>query len=193
MHVLLNAFIIAITCSIDCFVAGFAYGANKVKIRWQSVLIITFMSSAVFGISLFLTEIVGKCIPDKITTAISCSILITVGLYKLFEKQIKTLFSRSKEKKVEPTQENKTLSMTETLVVSLALSIDCFAVGIGAGLVLSGLLSYLSLIGISLITDAVFMTAGRCLGSKLAQKSKINLAWLGGIMLIGLGIVNIFV
>ena len=182
MIIFLTALTISIACSIDCFIMGFAYGANKVRIRPFSVFIITAFGSTFFGLSLFLGGIIGSYVPEVITTILSCVILVGVGLCKLFEK---------KEK--ETTQQNKTLSVFETLTIACALSLDCFAVGFGAGLIRSNILFYIAIILISFVTDAVFLVAGHRFGNKLAQKSKINLSWLSGILLIVLGIFHIFV
>jgi putative Mn2+ efflux pump MntP len=51
---MLEALLLAFSCSLDAFVASIAYGTNKVKIPFLSVQIINLVCSFILAISLFL-------------------------------------------------------------------------------------------------------------------------------------------
>ena len=73
-------------------------------------------------------------------------------------------------------------------LLAVALSIDGLAVGFGAGL---NSAAVWWIIGISLITDAAALHGGKLIGQKIAAKSKINLGFLSGAILIILAVLKI--
>lgn len=201
-------------CAMDCLVTGLAYGSDKIKIPIISGLIVNLTCTAILALSLFLGGLIGNYIPPAVTLIIACSILILMGLYKIISSILKIVFKNRgyspKEFKFSlfgfkftvkicrPPQDfdvdkNKVLSSKEAVLLALALSLDGLAAGIGAGLVFTGLTFYLTIIIISLIPDFLFLYAGHFIGSKIAQKSPINLSWLSGLLLIGLAVMKIFI
>lgn len=211
-QLVLEAILITTALSMDAFVSGFAYGANKIKIPFISVIIINIVCSVILGISLFLGTFIGQYIPKMVTVVVCAVILIILGLIKIFDSFIKNLIKRKqgihKEIKFSlfnlkfilnvfakpedaDVNSNKVLSPKEALALSIALSLDGIAVGLGTGLINASIISYITIIAFSLITDAVFLILGRFIGNKIAQKISLNLSWLSGLILIGLAIMKI--
>ncbi|MCS4521910.1 manganese efflux pump [Clostridium botulinum] len=83
---------------------------------------------------------------------------------------------------------SKILSPKEALYLSTALSLDSLAIGLGSSL---GNVNYMQIVILSLISDFVFVYAGAFVGRKFVEKSKLNLSWLSGIILIFLAITRI--
>ena len=196
--IILQAFLLTSAISADCFASGFAYGANKIKVPIFSVFIISFICTAILAVSLLCGTAIGKVIPHAITVAVCAAILMLLGFFKIFGELIK---SRIKNKNrflkvcADPTaadfDDNKILTFKETIAIAIALSLDGLAVGAGAGLTNQSILNYLIIIGFSLVTDVVYLIFGVFVGRRLAQKSKVNLSWLSGLVLIGVAIMKL--
>lgn len=83
---------------------------------------------------------------------------------------------------------SKILSPKEALYLSMALSLDSLAIGLGSSL---GNVNYMQIIVLSLISDFVFVYAGAYVGRKFVEKSKLSLSWLSGIILIVLAVMRV--
>lgn len=212
-QIILEALLITTALSIDALVSGFAYGANKIKIPLVSLVIISIICSVVLGLSLFLGAFIGRYIPRAVTLIICVVVLIMLGLTKIFDGFIKNLIKRkqgiNKEIKFSffnikfiltilakpedaDTNSNKILSPKEAIALAIALSVDGLAVGLGAGLMNAGVVSYIVIIALSVIINLSLLMFGRFIGNKLTQKTSLNLSWLSGLILIGLALMKIF-
>ena len=189
LQMIFEALLISLACGLDCLISGFAYGANKIKMPLLSALTIATMGSVVLGLALFLGNVIGKYMPTCLNTAICCSVLFLMGLYRICT----WVFKRTYNYKKADVNKDKILSIWESLLLGTVLSLDCFAVGMSAGLSLPSALSYITTIAISFTLSLVFLIFGRYLGNKLAQKTPLNLSWLGGLLLIALAVVKIFI
>ena len=133
---------------------------------------------------------------------ISFTILTFLGIYYLFESIVKSyLQKRSKIDRnvkfklfnvwiiiniyIDETKadldNSKNLSSKEALYLASALSLDSLAIGFGSSL---GNINYIHVILLSLIFGMIAIWSGLFIGKNLAKKSKINLSWLAGIILI---------
>jgi len=214
LQIILEALLITLALSTDAFATGFAYGANKIKMPFLSILIINIICSAVLGASLFFGSLIGNYIPGYITLIICVVILIILGLIKIFDSYVKNLIKRKQgiDKKIKfsllnlkfmlniyatpenaDVNRNKILSAKESIALAIALSLDGLTVGLGTGLTDENPVRYIIIIAFSLITGILLIIFGRFLGNKLAQKISINLSWLSGLILIGIAIMKIFV
>ncbi|MCL2556644.1 MAG: manganese efflux pump [Firmicutes bacterium] len=197
---ILEAFLLTLAISIDAFASGFAYGTNRIKIPIISVLIISFIGSTFLGISLFFGSIISQIIPPIIAIIICSVVLIGLGLSKILGGLIKRKLAKRKNTLLKvcgapieaDLDQSKILSIKEACILAVALALDAMAVGIGAGLINPNIKFYLVIISFSLIMDIILLSLGTFIGSKIAKKSKINLSWLGGLILIGVAIMNIF-
>mgnify|MGYP000874975058 CR=1 FL=1 len=210
LHILEPA-ALASSLSVDSFAAGFAYGSNKIKVPFSSVGIISFICSGIVAVSMLLGSYVKKYIPTWLTTVLCFSILFIMGLTKLIDCLMKSFIRRhtNLKKQVEfsafslrfilslyadpeeaDIDKSKSISKAEAASLALGLSLDGLAVGFGAAMGnANGLLVFLW----SLITNTVFLSGGCRIGAKIARKAPFNFAWVGGIILILLAFMKIFI
>lgn len=202
----LEALLLAVVLSIDVFAVSFAYGSSKIKIPFKSIMIITVIGSVILGLSIYLGALLLPFFPVGIADALSFIILFTLGLIKIFDSIIKKLIRKYSDasKKVEfsvfnlkfilnvyaspekaDLDNSRIISPKESVIVAIAVAMDAFALGFGAGL---ADVNHLQIIAFSLIIDVAAVLLGCFIGGKIAQKSPINLSWLGGVILILLAV-----
>lgn len=198
----IDAILLVTALSMDAFVASFAYGTSKIKIPFKSALVINVVCSAILGISLFAGSIISKFIPSIFTTSICFSMLLMLGLAKLFESTLKSLLgpsgslSRNYQFEVSDfkfflkvcidntaadVDHSFELSPKESFSLAMALSLDGLAAGFGTGLVVS---NFGQIILFSLIVNMIAILTGCLIGNKVAEKTELNMSWLGGATLI---------
>ncbi|MCL2861752.1 MAG: hypothetical protein FWE22_05020 [Firmicutes bacterium] len=108
------------------------------------------------------------------------------------KKILSTLFSAKRNPLLLDRDKNKIISLKESILVAIVLTID----GAGAALSLSSLLAwylYIIIFAFAFFIKIFFMKSGHFFGTRVAKKSKINLSWLSGLILIGLAISMIFI
>lgn len=201
---ILEAIILALALSVDCFGASLAYGADRIRISFANALLIDLSGCLILGLSLFLGILAGGQIPASVTQGASFLILFILALEKLLESSIHAwirkcspdtpavefrLFSFRFLLRVLCDSTNadadcsKTLSVKEALTLSLALSLDGIAAGISAGLCES------FRIPVFLLFSFLFSLAALLLGSRIgnrAAKDGRHLSWISGIILLAL-------
>lgn len=199
---MLESILLVTALSIDAFVASIAYGTNKIKIPFLSVVTINIVCSALLGISLYLGSIVGELVPGNLMGYIGIVILLILGIYQLFEGVIKNLIHRhlEKDKKVNfqlfdfkfvlevyvdeikaDFDQSRRLNAKEALALAVALSMDGLAAGFGTAL---GNINYAQVLLASLIFHMGAVWLGVWVGGKLAQRTKVNMSWASGTILI---------
>lgn len=200
---------LVLALSLDAFVASFAYGANKIEIPFTSIVIIDLVCVFFLAISVFFGELVKCFLSDYVTSIFGFLILFFLGVFYLFESIIKTYFknkitSRSKVKvklfdiwliidiyvdEIKADFDNsKRLNSREALYLAVALSLDSLAIGFSSGL---GNINILLIIFMSFIFHILTIWSGLLIGKKFAEKSKINLSWITGILLICLAFLKL--
>ena len=206
---MLEAFLFALSCSLDSFVASIAYGANKVKIPFLSIQILNLISTSILALSIFCGAMVRNILPGNGALIISFATLGSLGLFYLLQgisktyisknqglvkKYIFTLFDLTFVTNIYINQIKNDLinvekiSLKEILYLGVALSIDAVVLGFASAL---GSINLKLVVLFSLITNSVFIWFGLLIGRKFAEKSKINLSWLSGIILICLAIIKL--
>jgi len=200
-----EALLLAAILSIDIFAVSFAYGSSKIKIPFKSTMIITVIGSVILGLSIYLGTFLLPFMPEGVASGLSFTILFTLGLIKIFDSVIKRYIRKRREtssKQMEfsafnlkfilnvyadpekaDVDKSRVISPKEAVAVAIAVAMDAFALGFGAGLIN---VNHLQIIAFSLVIDVVAVVLGCFIGSKIAQKSRINLSWLGGVILIAL-------
>lgn len=195
--------------SLDVFVASIAYGTNKIKIPFLSLIIINIICSIFLASSVFFGSQIKKILPGNSSILLSFAILFLLGVYYLFESIVKTYLKKNLEsnEKVKiklfdiwiiidvytdetkaDFNQSKTLDSKEALYLATALSLDSIALGFGSSL---GSINYLHVIGLSFIVGMFSIWSGSFLGKKIVEKTKVNLSWLSGILLIILAIIKL--
>ena len=198
----LDAILLVSALSMDAFVASFAYGTSKIKIPFKSAMTINLVCSSILAIALFMGSIISKYIPSVFTTSICVTVLLMLGLTKLFDSTLKAILNKSgtlsrdvsfklfdfrfflrvcldsTEADIDHSYE---LSPKESVSLSVALSLDGLAAGFSTGLMVT---NYVEIILFSLVINIVAVLLGCTIGNKVAQKSELNLSWLSGVTLI---------
>lgn len=206
---ILESVIFITAISTDALIASLAYGSNKIKIPMISALVISFLCTAILGISLLIGVLFRAYIPIGVLHLISFSILFVLGIIKLLDniikasidkhtvinKQIKfsllnlnfilNIYANPKEADLD---ESKSLSPKEALSLAVALSIDSLAAGVGAAL---ANINLPALLVASLLLTVIAVKSGELLGNKLSEKLPFRLSWLSGIILISLAILRL--
>jgi len=201
--------LLVLALSLDAFMASIAYGTNKIKMPFKSILIIDIVCATFLALSIFFGIQIRKVLPESIALILGATILILLGIYYLFESIFKSyLENKLKENEkvkiklfdiwfvidvyVDETKADfnlsKNLDSKEALYLATALSLDSLAVGFGSSL---GNINYLQVIGLSLIIGMLSIWSGLFIGKKIVEKTKINLSWLSGIILIILGLLKL--
>ena len=198
----METFLVVFTLSLDAFVASIAYGANKIKMPFKSMIIIDIICTSLLAISIFLGTLVKKTLPESTTIIISFTILILLGIFYLLEGVIKRYIKNNLilDKKIKfklfniwfiisvymdeikaDLDNSKTLSSKEALYLAIALSLDSLAIGFGSSL---GSINCISIIFLSLIINMIAIWSGLAIGKRFVEKVKIDLSWLAGVILI---------
>ena len=205
---MLQSLLLVLSLSIDTFVASIAYGTDKIKIPFSSALIINGVCSSFLAISLFLGSIFKDFLSPQLASLLSFSLLMLLGIYRLFESFFKTYiqkFSQSEnpltfkvfdfkfvleiyanETKADY-DKSKILTGKEAFYLAIALSLDSLAVGFGSSL---GSVHYIEVVLLSLLIGISSLLIGCYLGSKFIEKVDINLSWLSGAILILLALIR---
>jgi len=205
----LQAAAIAISISIDALAASFAYGCKKIKIPVLSLLIINLICTTIIGSSFIFGMALIQHIPPWLATGISFSILLIIGLVKLFDSITKSIIRKYTQidKEINLSVFNfklvmrlyadpeaadvdvsKSISAKEAAVLAISLSLDGFAVGLGAAMIgVNGLI----LVLLTLVIGFAALFLGCWLGNKAADKLRFNLSWLAGVILIGLAFIQL--
>ncbi len=206
---LIAAMLLVTAVSTDAFVASFAYGTDKIKIPLTSALVINGICSSVLIFSLLIGSMVRNYIDPWVSKSICFAILVLLGVVKLGDSAIKTIIRNNKwinrsisfsafhlcfilQVYADPASADldasKTLSIKEAISLAIALSLDGFAVGFGAGLADMNILMTLIL---SFVVGMIAIMGGCFFGRKATEKLKLDLSWLGGALLILLAIQRI--
>ncbi|MGL4796505.1 MAG: manganese efflux pump, partial [Paraclostridium sp.] len=160
------------------------------------------------ALSLFLGSIFKDILSPSIASYLSFTLLLILGVYRLFESFFKTYVYKvsnlgapltfkvfdfkfvleiyANETKADY-DKSKILTPKESLYLATALSLDSLAVGFGSSL---GNVRYMEVIILSLLVGLVSLLCGVTIGKKFIEKININLSWLSGAMLIVLAIIR---
>ncbi len=206
---LLEAAVLASSLSLDAFIASFAYGSNKIKIPFSSVMVIDLVCGGILGASLFLGALLRPYLSPGVSNMICFLILFVIGLVKLLDNLTKALirkhgglsrdiqFSLCNLRFVlnvyaDPEKADvdcsKSISFAEAFSLSIALSLDGMAVGFGAAL---GDVNSLAVFLASLLTNAGAVLLGAHIGNRIAASLRFNVAWLSGAILIVMAVLKI--
>jgi len=182
--VILSALLLAVVISIDTLASGFAYGTSNTKVPMRHLVVIDLIGSTLLGSALFFGYYISGYIHPLATKIISIVILVSIGGYKLVAYFIRI----AKETPNNP----RKIGWAETVVLALVLALDGMAVGFGASIHNTSVVFCLCAIAFSLVTDFTFFLLGSGLGRKLTKKTRLDLSWLSGAVLIMLGLIKLF-
>jgi len=207
---IIEALIIVTALCVDTFVSGMAYGANKIRIPFSSVAVISLICSAVLGVSIFLGGAIGHMLPENLTVGICFALLSGLGFVKLFDSAVKSyirkysafrkrirfsafslsfILSVYANPETADSDHSRILSPSEAALLAAALSLDGLAVGFGAGMVS---VSPVMVVALSLIINMVCAVAGCRLGHRAVKALRVDLGWLSGALLLVIAFMKLF-
>lgn len=209
LYGLTEALILVVALSLDAFAASFAYGTDRIKIPFSSMMVINGICAGMLAASLFLGTMVRAAIPDGVTSVLCFAILLVLGTEKLCDSAVKAYIrsGRTVRKKLSfsflnlnfilrvyadpetaDSDASKTLNPREAASLAVALSLDGLAVGLGAAMSNA---DSIQIVLLSLITDAAAVMGGSWIGNRLSRKTSLNLSWLSGLLLIVLAFLKL--
>ncbi len=205
----LETALLAAALSVDSFIASFGYGTGKIKIPFVSVLIISVISSSVLALSLFIASAISPALPPLATKLICFFILFISGVIKLFDSSVKSMIRKHKGIKKQlkfsmlslnfildiyadpedaDIDSSRDLSPREAVSLAIALSLDGLAAGFGAGL---ADFNIIGAIIFSLAFGVLAILLGCRIGNKVAEDTPVDISWLGGVLLVFLGVLKL--
>lgn len=206
--VIIEALLLAFAISIDTLIACFGYGVSKIKIPFLSAIFITLINTLVLGLSILFGFLLKGAISLTFAKWLSFGLLLSVGIFKLFSELLKMWLAKKVDKPIKvkvfnfhlmlkvitdstyaDLNKDKKLSILEAISVSLVLALDEIGVGLGVGVQSSA--PYIILI-LNFFTCILSVWLGVFIGKKVSKITKINLSWLGGVLLIILAITKLF-
>lgn len=195
-----DIFILVLALCTDTFVASIAYGANRLYISRPKIIGVNGICSICLGGALVFGGLINGMVPEGFAKGAGFSCLFLLGVLKLLDYSIKKYinshvnvhkdlsFSVSGLSIIVSIYGNplaadwdhsKSLSWKETIIFSLAMSIDSLVAGTLSGfLMISPGLTALS----SLLVGSAVMFLGQFLGHKLAATKDWDLSWVSGIL-----------
>lgn len=206
---MIESLLLVSSLCIDSFVASIAYGTSKIKIPILSAIIINLVCTATLALSLFVGSIVKNFLPDRIPVLLGFFLLISIGVYRLFECIFKTCIIKHSNSDKPLTfklfdfrfvlqvyadeikadfDKSKYLSPKEAFYLALALSLDSLAVGFGSSLCN---INYFQTLLLCFIIGILCVLIGVLIGRKFAEKVHLDLSWLSGVLLIVLAVLRI--
>ncbi|MBC8586971.1 sporulation membrane protein YtaF [Paratissierella segnis] len=204
----METILLVLILSLDSFLTSIAYGTNKIKIPFSSIIIINIVCTFFLSISLLLGSQIRKILPGNIAVIVSFALLFLMGLYYLFEGLIKSHIEKKSVKSkiklkifniyiivdiyLDETKadfnKSKKLDSIEAIALATTLSIDSLAIGFGSSL---SNVNGIYILGLSFLFGIFSVWSGQLIGRKLIENSKLNLSWLAGVILIILAFLKI--
>lgn len=198
----LTMMLIGVAANLDNLGVGVAYGVQATKIPIKSNIIIALIGAIITYLSVSIGSMVGASIDPDFAHIGGGVILFAIGSWTLWNdwKRLTSSYQKNTEghylqKILEnpekaDTDNNKIISSTESFFLGLALSLNCFGVGIGGGITgVSPLWSGIVVGCISFCTMAIGVRMGIRLSYSWFHKFAGSIA---GVLLLGMGLCEIF-
>lgn len=197
-----EAVLLAAAVSTDAFTAGLAYGIKKIAIPPVSAVIISLVGSFMLGLSLLAGNVIQPFLPPGFAGGVGFTILLLLGVVKLFDSSIKAYIRRHEAVKkdirfslsslqfiltvyADPQEADRdasqSLSAREAASLAAALSLDSIAAGLGAGVSRLGATEAAAL---TFFMGILAVLVGHAAGKRLARRCPADLSWIGGVLLI---------
>ncbi|WP_353892673.1 sporulation membrane protein YtaF [Proteinivorax hydrogeniformans] len=198
--------LIGMAVSIDGLGAGVAYGINRVRMSWLTIVLVSVASGFAIYASLLGGRLFSYFLTPTVAETIGAGILMLMGIF-LFTNGIKTLLSKAKQNGIESKKwyqsildilkqpmaadidKSGTISHYEGVLLGVALAMDAFGAGFGAAL--SGASPEIMAATV-VVFKGIMLTCGLYLGAIFS-----NLQWQGilillpGIIFFTLGTINL--
>ncbi|HJV46843.1 MAG TPA: sporulation membrane protein YtaF [Bacillota bacterium] len=199
----LSILILGIASNLDNLGIGISFGIRSTKIPFFSNLIIAFISMVGTYLSMVLGSLLSQYVPHDVANFLGGFLIISIGIWtiassltKKNKEVLKNLDTPSvsevlKDPSKADLDGNHYISMKESLWLGLALALNSIGTGIGAGASELSTFWTTAAVGVfSLLTIGIGVGAGlRISKSWICRYSD----FLAGILLIGIGLYEIFI
>lgn len=202
---IIPSILLAFSSSLDSLIIGIAYGIKNIKIKLGINIIIALIVTLGTFLSMLLGAILSNFIPIYICNYIGAILLILVGLWMTVDyfKEQKSLNKKNSDlieslhyeeiltnNKTADTNGSGNIELKEAISLALALSINNFALGLGASM--SGISIPLTTI-FTFIFSIIILILGLKIGNSFLSKifGKYS-ALLSAIIIILMGIYQLF-
>ncbi|HAF17190.1 MAG: manganese efflux pump MntP family protein [Thermacetogeniaceae bacterium] len=188
MDVLLTYFLVAVALGADAFSLALGLGMNK---PCRGSILRTSLSVGAFHVIMPLGGIlVGGLlgtVMGNVAVWIGGTILVLLGLKMIRDgwPWRRDVFSFKDAKATLSPQKSNPFCWAEILGLSWCVSVDAFGAGVGIGVTISGLSSFVIILG---VVAALMTAAGLLLGRWLGNWTGKWAEMLGGLVLIAIGI-----
>jgi putative sporulation protein YtaF len=201
----LSIMLIGIAANLDNLGVGVAYGVQSTKIPLKSNIIIAVIGAMITYFSVTIGSMIGIYIHPGLANIGGGIILFSIGVWTIWtdcqriSPKKKTIQNPEEGNYLQQlldnperadTDNNKVISSKESILLGLALSLNCFGVGISGGI--TGVSPFWTSIIVG-ITSLCIMMIGIHLGIKLSY-TWINrfASSAAGFLLLGMGLYEIF-
>ncbi len=209
---IISLVLLAIALSVDGFFVGCSYGLRKTKLLPGSIGVIALLTAMLMGISMSVGSVLSRIIPNFVAQLIGGFILIVIGIWQLIQGWLNYICHENGIDEPEPilakvhirslgvviqilkTPDIADLDLSgdidskEALLLGLALGLDAFGAGFGAGMTGYSLIIVPSIS----ITQILVLKFGLCVGNRystagLEEKTFV----IPGIILMALGVLKV--
>lgn len=193
---MISLLFIIIMFSIDNFLVSTSYSIKNIDINNKNILIICISNTLSIFISLIFGNVLELFLSETIVKFIGFIILFSLGIYNMFQDEIKKYFSVKKRNKIinvyiDETKadfdNSKNLGLNESLVLSLILSLDSLAGGISIGFLD---LNIICILTVAFIINYALLILGKYIGKYLNKYITFNLSYLCGFIIILIALFN---
>lgn len=203
----LGTLLLILALSADLLTASMVYGAGHIGISLGLTILISGLGSAILGTALFIGRFLGDYFPETLLAVGSGVILIALGTYKTVDFRIR----RWRKEYVKPQKnlmlslgglriilniygdplsadedDSRTLSVGEAILLTIAMSLDGFAAGVGYSM---NDVSVGAVITAFFLASLISIRLGHFLGCRVVKEK--DYSWIGGVLLIFLGFFGI--
>lgn len=204
---MIQSFLLVTALSLDSFLASLAYGAKRIRIPFESAVLISVIGVLFLSLSLYTAALLQQFIPHWVCAMISFVIFFLIGLSSLFQGTIKKILQKYKQKQVKlhysgisfvlniyldeteaDSDHSNSLSLSEAFYLAIALSIDSLVSGFALGISIGNPLPVLI---ISFCMGVLVILLGAFLGKKVSYHSECDLSWISGLLFLILAFTRI--
>lgn len=189
------AFVVAL--STDTLTASLSLGARKVRVPWVSVVVLNLLCTFFLVVSVFLGDVLAQSMQVDWLKYVGFGILLWLGIMRLLDKVVKKMIAKIKSEGVlsiyadsqkADANHSNSISVTEAVMLALALSLDSICAGFGFS---EGGTNLLMLGVLNFVIGFVCTFSGIVIGRKMILLSYIDTNILSGILLIVLAFVRV--
>ncbi len=212
---LINSLILALSSSIDSLGIGITYGIKNTRISYMGKVVLLVISFSISILSVWFGDVIKNVFSEFATKLIGNIILIAMGGFVCFQAIRKNEITHQRHKKDEKIysffidflgitikiiknpsssdlDSSNSIDSKEAFFLGIALSLDCFCIGVGGSMI--GISPFLFPLFIP-IFQLAFLSFGTILGKKLCQLNQLpDNTWsiISGLLLIFIGFLRFF-